>query len=75
MQSFTVLDPGICNDDGKQLNDHYAIHWTLSITKPPMETKVIEFRELKKINYERLGEELINSELVLVDSEKTLNED
>ena len=58
-----VLDPAFCNEQGKQLKDHFAIHWSLNILKPEPVKKETTYRDLKNIDYSHLRQELETSNL------------
>ena len=72
LNSMYVLDPGLCNDDGKQIDDHYAIHWTLALSKPITQSKVIHFRDFKNIDYAQFMEDLAQTELTKINEKTTL---
>ena len=71
VHSFHVMDPGFCNDEGKEVNDHYAVHFTLSVKKPPPQTKKISFRDIKSIDMLHFMKDLESSELATIDSQST----
>ena len=61
--SYNISHAGLCNDDGKVINDHYAVHWSLSIIKLVPEIKEISFRNIKGIDYESMLFDISQSEL------------
>ena len=73
LKSVHVLDPAFCNEQGKQLKDHFAIHWSLNILKPKPIKKETRYRDLKNINYSQLREELANSNLCQTSYTDTLS--
>ena len=42
LKSLSVSDPGLCNDDGKVINDHFLLCWTTSVKKLTPEPKTIQ---------------------------------
>ena len=76
LNSFHVFDVGLCNDDGKQINDHYALHWTIPLLKPFSQKQQIAVRDIQKIDYSQFLSDLAESELARVtfETDKTLSE-
>ena len=66
LNSFCVSDPCLINDDGNEIRDHFAIHWSIKLEKPKPSTKTIEYREIDKINMSALCDDISNSELTSI---------
>ena len=64
IESISVVDPMLYNDEGKLIRDHYSIQWQLHLEKPGHISKLIQYRDIKNINYSLLTEDLTKSELV-----------
>ena len=60
LNSFCVSDPCLINDDGNEIRDHFAIHWSIKLEKPKPSTKTIEYREIDKINMSALCDNISN---------------
>ena len=63
IESLEVQDPGLCNNQGLVIKDHFALNAVLNITKPAKLRKVITYRDFRNFNQEELREALIQSDL------------
>ena len=73
LKKLDICDPGLCNDDGKVIKDHYLICWTTSLKKPSTELKTIKFRAINKINYDKFESDLQTSQLCSLPQDNTLS--
>ena len=62
--SFHIADPCLHNDNGKEIRDHFAIHWSVRVEKPKPVIKTIEYRELNKINISLFLADVSKTDLV-----------
>ena len=62
LKSIKVEDPKLCNENGKLIEDHFALHWSIDVIRPRLAAREIRYRELKKIDYSQLVDELLKTD-------------
>ena len=72
LKKLDIYDPGLCNDDGKVIKDHYLICWTTSLRKPSAELKTIKFRAINKIDHAKFESDLQTSQLCSLSQDNSL---
>lgn len=45
------------------ISDHAAVHFHLSLNKPPLDKKIISFRKLRSIDFDNFCVDVMNSSL------------
>ena len=76
LKDVQVRDPCLINEQGKLIKDHFAVHWTLDIDKPEPLVKKIQYRDVRNIDYNKLSEELIKTDLfkISIDDQHTVTD-
>ena len=75
LKTLSVSDPGLCNDGGKVIKDHFLICWTISVKRPCVEPKTIKFRALNKLDYNKFEHDLAKTELCALPLDNSLSAD
>jgi hypothetical protein len=61
VSNITVTDPGLCNNDGKLIKDHFAVCFTTTLLKPAPICKKVSFRKIRAINTDTFKADIMDS--------------
>ncbi|XP_052791884.1 uncharacterized protein LOC128226025 [Mya arenaria] len=62
VSSIEVIDPCLSDSNGRVLNDHYAVMFYASASRPPPIRKTVTYRKLRSINIDNLREDIRNTD-------------